>query len=181
MFTAHAQSQAASLSWVEPHGTVYRCVRRCAEWSLYDINVPRELFESIRTRPFSYRSRGTLMSYSDQTVLSTAWLFSIFIRLRDQNLKRQRELNYYLQSKISFSSFATPSLLKRHFLWVRTRVVKYLSGSLKLLVCHFSFRRKTPNNTTVSYLLYISDPLNCINLISFFSVGKKCAFKKWII
>ncbi len=36
--------------------------RRSAEWSVYDIRVPRELFESIRL--LSYGSRGTVMSSS---------------------------------------------------------------------------------------------------------------------
>ncbi len=36
--------------------------RRSAEWSVYDIKVPRELFESIRL--LSYGSRGTVMSSS---------------------------------------------------------------------------------------------------------------------
>ncbi len=42
---------------------VYDLKRRCAEWSVYDIKVPRERFESIRIHLRSYRSRGTLMSY----------------------------------------------------------------------------------------------------------------------
>ncbi len=46
--------------------------RRCTEWSVYqpygpDIKVPREPFESI-SFICSYRSRGTLMSYTDHSV-----------------------------------------------------------------------------------------------------------------
>ncbi len=41
--------------------------RRCTEWSVYDIKVPRESFESIGLI-CSYRSRGTLMSYTDHSV-----------------------------------------------------------------------------------------------------------------
>ncbi len=41
--------------------------RRCTEWSVYDIKVPREPFESIGSI-CSYRSRGTLMSYTNHSV-----------------------------------------------------------------------------------------------------------------
>ncbi len=37
--------------------------RRCAEWSVYNIKVSRERFESLRIRLLSYRSRGSLMSF----------------------------------------------------------------------------------------------------------------------
>ncbi len=46
---------------------VFDLKQRWAEWSLYDIKVPRERFESIRIRRLSYRSRGTLMSYTDHS------------------------------------------------------------------------------------------------------------------
>ncbi len=42
--------------------------RRCTERSVYDIKVPRETFESIGSVLLSYRSRGTLMSYTDHSV-----------------------------------------------------------------------------------------------------------------
>ncbi len=46
---------------------VFDLKRRCAEWSVYDIKVPWELFESIRIRLLSYGSRGTVMSYTDHS------------------------------------------------------------------------------------------------------------------
>ncbi len=46
---------------------VFDFKRRCTEWSVYDIKVPREPFESIGFI-CSYRSRGTLMSYTDHSV-----------------------------------------------------------------------------------------------------------------
>ncbi len=42
--------------------------RRCAEWSVYAIKVPREPFKSIGFICSLYRSRGTLMSYTDHSV-----------------------------------------------------------------------------------------------------------------
>ncbi len=44
--------------------------RRCADWSVYDIKVPREPFES-KANLLSYRSRGTLMSYTDYSDLKS--------------------------------------------------------------------------------------------------------------
>ncbi len=46
---------------------VFDFKRRFAECSVYDIKVPRERFESIRIRLLSYRSRDTLMSYTDHS------------------------------------------------------------------------------------------------------------------
>ncbi len=46
---------------------VFDLKRCCAEWSVYDIKLPREWFESIRICLLSYRSRGTLMSYTDHS------------------------------------------------------------------------------------------------------------------
>ncbi len=47
---------------------VFDLKRRCTEWSVYDIKVPQELFESIRIHLLSYGSRGTVMSYTDHSV-----------------------------------------------------------------------------------------------------------------
>ncbi len=47
---------------------VFDLKQRCAEWSLCDIKVTRERFESIRIRLLFYRSCGTLMSHSDDSV-----------------------------------------------------------------------------------------------------------------
>ncbi len=46
--------------------------RGCTEWSLYDIKVPREQFESIGSMNhlLCYPSHGTLMSYTDHSVQS---------------------------------------------------------------------------------------------------------------
>ncbi len=46
---------------------VFDLKQRCAERSVYDIKVRREQFESIRIHLLSYRSRGTLMSYTDHS------------------------------------------------------------------------------------------------------------------
>ncbi len=46
---------------------VFDLKRRCTEWSVYDIKVPRERFESIRIHLLSHRSRSTVMSYTDHS------------------------------------------------------------------------------------------------------------------
>ncbi len=46
---------------------VFDLKRRCTEWSVHDIKVPRERYEQIKPM-LSNRSRGTLMSYTDHSV-----------------------------------------------------------------------------------------------------------------
>ncbi len=45
---------------------VFDFKRRCTEWSVYDIKVPREKFESI-VHLLSYRTHDTFMSYTDHS------------------------------------------------------------------------------------------------------------------
>ncbi len=46
--------------------SAFQFKRCCTEWSVYDVTVPREPFENIGSL-LSYRSRGTLISYTDRS------------------------------------------------------------------------------------------------------------------